>query len=70
MQRIYFLVSFLAVNLSLFAQSDSLRSLDEVVITATRQERRMGNVAIPVQVIQKKQMLEAGSLRLRDILQE
>jgi len=70
MQRFCFLISFLALNLSLFAQADSLRSLEEVVVTATRQERRMGNVAIPVQLIQKKQVLEAGSLRLRDILQE
>jgi outer membrane receptor for ferrienterochelin and colicins len=44
--------------------------MDEVVITATRQERRLGNVAVPVTLIQRQQIQQAGSLRLRDILQE
>jgi outer membrane receptor for ferrienterochelin and colicins len=52
------------------AQSDTLALLEEVVVTATRQERRLGNVAIPVQIIQRKQIQQAGSMRLRDILQE
>lgn len=52
------------------AQTDSLRALEEVVITATRQERRLGNVAVPVTLIQQQQIRQAGSLRLREILQE
>jgi outer membrane receptor for ferrienterochelin and colicins len=55
---------------SVAAQQDSLRDLQEVVITATRQERRLGNVAVPVTLIQQQQIRQAGSLRLRDILQE
>lgn len=50
--------------------SDSVKSLSEVVITATRTERKLGNVAVPVTIISQKQIQQAGSLRLRDILQE
>ncbi len=54
----------------MLAQTDSLRDLQEVVITATRKERRLGNVAVPVTLIQREQIRQAGTLRLRDILQE
>ena len=50
---------------SLFSQS-----LDNVVVTATRTPRLMGNVAIPVSVINAKTLYQAGSLRLNDILAE
>lgn len=52
--------------------SDSLsrHGLDEVVVTATRNERKLGNVAVPVSVISQKTIQRAGSVRLRDILQE
>ncbi|MFM7839504.1 MAG: TonB-dependent receptor plug domain-containing protein, partial [Chitinophagaceae bacterium] len=46
------------------------RSLDEVVVTATRNERKISNVAVPVSVISRQTIERAGSLRLRDILQE
>jgi len=52
------------------AQADTLLSLEEVVVTATRQERRLGNITIPVNLIQRKIIQQAGSLRLKDILQE
>ncbi len=56
----------------LFAQGDTLfnKTLDEVVITATRTERKLGNVAVPVRIINQKTIQQAGSLRLKDILQE
>lgn len=44
--------------------------LDEVVVTATRNERKLSNVAVPVSIISQKTIQRAGSLRLRDILQE
>ncbi|MEN9525968.1 MAG: hypothetical protein RLZZ256_1352, partial [Bacteroidota bacterium] len=69
--RLVVLILFLLLSsTSLLAQADSLRNLQEVVITATRQERRLGNVAVPVTLIQQQQIRQAGSLRLRDILQE
>ena len=52
------------------AQADTLLSLEEVVVTATRQERRLGNITIPVNLIQRRIIQQAGSLRLKDILQE
>ena len=53
-------------------KSDTVGSkdLEEVVITATRTERKLGNVAVPVTLISKKTILSSGSLRLNDILQE
>lgn len=52
------------------ADSSVSRLLDEIVITATRTERKLGNVAIPTQVISKRTIQLSGSLRLNDILQE
>lgn len=55
-----------------FAQKDSVQTkgLDEVVVTATRSERQMGALPMPVTLISKKQIQASGSLRLNDILQE
>ena len=56
-----------------FAQrgaDSSSTSLDEVVVTATRTPRSMGNIAIPVSVISSKTLYQSGSLRLHDILAE
>ncbi|MFN8265805.1 MAG: TonB-dependent receptor [Chitinophagaceae bacterium] len=50
--------------------SDSAKLLTEVVVTATRTERRLGNVAVPVSIISQKQIQQAGSLRLKDLLLE
>jgi outer membrane receptor for ferrienterochelin and colicins len=58
--------------LGLAQQLDSAftKELEEVVVTATRNERKLGNVAVPVTIINQKKIQQAGSLRLRDILQE
>ena len=47
-----------------------VRELDQVVVTATRTERKLGNVAVPVQLISRTAIRNAGSLRLNDILSE
>ncbi len=70
MKRIVSVLVLLLTGPVIWAQVDSLKSLEEVVITATRQERRLGNVAVPVTLIHQKQIRQAGSLRLRDILSE
>lgn len=44
--------------------------MDEAVITATRTERKMGNLAVPVNIISKRIIEESGSLRLNEILQQ
>jgi outer membrane receptor for ferrienterochelin and colicins len=46
------------------------QDLTDVVITATRSERKLGNVAVPVQIVSQKQIHQTGSLRSQDILQE
>ncbi len=43
---------------------------NEIIVTATRTEKRLGNVAVPVTLISSKQIAQVGSLRLADILQE
>lgn len=65
-----FLASF--ISNFLVAQNDTLfnKTLDEIVVTATRTERKLGNVAVPVRIISQKTIQQAGSLRLKDILQE
>ncbi|MCZ2460650.1 MAG: TonB-dependent receptor [Chitinophagales bacterium] len=51
---------------------DSLyvKQLDEVIVTATRSERKLSNVAVPAQMISVKTIRQSGSVRLNDILQE
>lgn len=46
------------------------RRLDEVVVTATRTEKSLTDVAIPVSVIGAKQLKSMGALRLGDVLSE
>lgn len=61
-----------ACSFAQFGPEDSTRpkGLDEVVVTATRTERKLSNVAVPVRIIDQKTVQQAGTLRLRDILQE
>lgn len=51
---------------------DSLltRELDEIIITATRNERTMGALPMPVSLVSKGQIRTMGSLRLNDVLTE
>lgn len=52
-------------------QKDSAYTeLDEVVVTATKSERKLSNVAVPVTVVKQKTIQQSGSLRLNNILQE
>ena len=53
-------------------ENDTLfrKNLEEVVFTATRTERKLTNVAVPVTIVSKKTIQQAGSVRLKDILQE
>ncbi|GAB3634581.1 TonB-dependent receptor [Hymenobacter arcticus] len=52
--------------------ADTLRRqrLGEVVVTATRTEKSLMDVAIPVAVVGEKQIKSMGSLRLGDVLSE
>lgn len=47
-----------------------LCQLDQVVVTATRNERRLSNVTVPTLTVQQKSILLSGNTRLNDVLQE
>jgi outer membrane receptor for ferrienterochelin and colicins len=51
---------------------DSLQSrqLEEVVVTATRSERELESLPVPVKIIGQQQIKAMGSLRLSDVLAE
>ena len=57
-----------------FAQTKGAKkiidTLDEFVVTSTRTETRLSNVAVPTQFISKKYIQQSGSLKLQDIIQE
>ena len=50
--------------------SVSHKNLEEVVVTATRNERKLGTLPMPVTLISQKQIKAMGSLRLNDVLGE
>jgi len=69
----FFTIFFSLVTLAVQAQvADTIliKQLDNVVITATRSEGKLGNIAIPTQLITSQMIKATGSLRLQDILQE
>ncbi len=72
MPKVLFLIYFIYICTNVNAQKDSVqnKNLDEVVVTATRSERLMGALPMPVTLISKKQIQASGSLRLNDILGE
>ena len=75
MQGILSLITLFSGCMRVCAQelaSDSAvsKDLQEVVITATRTERKLGNVGVPVTLISQKTIQQSGSLRLNEILQE
>ncbi|MGI9138354.1 MAG: TonB-dependent receptor plug domain-containing protein, partial [Sediminibacterium sp.] len=43
---------------------------DSVVVTATRSERKLSNVTVPVSIINSKTIQQIGALRLTDVLKE
>jgi outer membrane receptor for ferrienterochelin and colicins len=74
MKRILVFTLFIA-PISLLAQVKLVRDTlqmdgDSVVVTATRSERKLSNVTVPVTIVSAKQIQQTGSLRLTDILKE
>jgi len=66
------LTAFLAITgTTVSAQKDTLSGTgEEVVVTATRSERKLSNVAVPVTLISHRTIQQTGSLKLQDIIQE
>jgi outer membrane receptor for ferrienterochelin and colicins len=77
MKKTGFLILFLGllhgINLSAqsrFVQDTLEKNGDSVVVTATRTERKLNNLTVPVTIINAKTIQQNGSLRLTDILKE
>jgi outer membrane receptor for ferrienterochelin and colicins len=76
MKKFYITTSLFFTSFVSFSQlqneedSSKTKQLDEVVVTATRTERKLSNIAVPVQLISGKTIQQSGSVRLNDILQE
>lgn len=73
MQTLMFLMAVTSVQRAYCSAGvDTLpgRGLEEVVVTATRTERRMGGVSVPVTLVGREVIRRSGSLRLADILME
>lgn len=72
----FLLCAVVCAPLTIAAQNpliqDSLKTkqLDEVIVTATRNERTMGALPMPVFLVPKAQIKTMGSLRLNDVLTE
>lgn len=49
---------------------DTARSLSEVIVTATRSDRKLADVPIPVTIIGQEQIQSSGASRLDEILSE
>jgi outer membrane receptor for ferrienterochelin and colicins len=66
-----FLASILSYCQDNRQQIDSTNhELNEVIVTATRTKRQLASVPMPVTLISKKQILQTGATRLRDIILE
>jgi len=77
MKKTIYLIGFLGLfqGSNLFAQlrfvKDTLEANgDSVVVTATRTERKLSNLTVPVTIINAKTIQQNGSIRLTDILKE
>ena len=72
MNRIISVLLLSLISIYSFSQNDTLfsKTLSELVVTATRTERKLSNVAVPVQIISRKAITQSGSVRLNDILAE
>ena len=74
-KNIFLLVSVLGLTTApAFAQPqkkfNDTATLNEVVVTATRTEKSIGDIPVPIQVISKKFIQQTGSQKLIDILQQ
>ena len=74
MHKIYIFIPLFLIYTKAFSQKDTIginaSTMEEVVITSNRTETKLGNVAVPVTIIKQKTIEQAGTLRLKDILQE
>ncbi|WP_036153812.1 TonB-dependent receptor plug domain-containing protein [Maribacter forsetii] len=63
---------FVAAQSQIENPKDSIVSqqLDEVIVTATRTEKQLSSLPLPVTLVGKKQIIKSGTVRLNEILNE
>jgi len=62
--------SFLKVVSQVVVDSTQVNKLEEVILTATRTERQLSSLPLPVTLISKKKILQSGTIRLNEVLSE
>ncbi|MGO1586124.1 MAG: TonB-dependent receptor plug domain-containing protein, partial [Mesonia sp.] len=63
-------LSFLKVVSQEVVDSSQVSYLEEVILTATRTERQLSSLPLPVTLVSKKKILQSGTIRLDEILSE
>lgn len=73
-KSIHIILVFLFLPFILFAQdtgdSTNIKDLEQIIVTATRTERKLSNIAVPVQLVSQQSIRQAGFMRLQDVLGE
>lgn len=70
MRYIFFFSGWLSVLTAVAQDSIQSKALEEIVVTATRSERNLAELPVPVTVVSREQIKSMGSLRLNDVLNE
>ncbi len=65
-----FLAFAKAVSQEVTKDSTKVNKLEEVIVSATRTERQLSSLPLPVTLISKKKILQSGTIRLNEILNE
>ncbi|NOS57246.1 MAG: hypothetical protein HOP37_13445, partial [Cyclobacteriaceae bacterium] len=70
--KVLLMVGCMAPFVAMAQGTDTLhfQQLEEVIITATRNERTMGSLPMPVTLVQMPMIKTMGSVRLNDVLSE
>jgi outer membrane receptor for ferrienterochelin and colicins len=63
-------LSFFKIVSQEVIDSTQVNKLEEVILTATRTERQLSSLPLPVTLISKKKILQSGTIRLNEILSE
>ncbi len=71
MLRLIFCISFFLYAIKSYAQDTLVTKIqDEVIVTATRTATKIKNIAIPITIINKVQIIQSGALKMNDLLQD
>ena len=61
----------IACTFRIFAQADTMKlNIDEIIVTATKTQRQLSSVTVPVTLIPKREINQINAHRLQDVLGE